>query len=536
MAHQWFGNLVSPKWWDDLWLNEAFAEYMGNRVTTDATAFPEASAWAATSRKNWGLTADARPSTHPIAGTGALDADAALQDFDGISYAKGHAVLTQLANRVGDDVFFGGVRDHFDRHRFGNATMHDLFGAWERAGAGDLDAWTEAWLRSAGVDRLELTRGDHGVELVRTPPGDAPSNRSQTVSVASWDGDSWRTEDVLVERDRTPVHVAPEAPAVVDADTDAWASITFDDLTARRLAELMASTTDPMLRSAVWITVRNGVDHARLDPTRAVDILAGGIPSEEHDFALTALAVWAGDDGEGSHNVVHWKLLPVVADADAARRRLHDAFVARATSASAGSELQLAAAQGAILTAPGPEPLRALLADDWLPGLVVDSGLRWRALKRLTSLGETDLDELDKALADDNDAKTQLSHAWCRARLPEADAKAWAWQRFTGEVPASNYEIEAIGSGMWQTGRDDLLAPYAARYFEELPGTTQVRQGWVLGDAARFFFPISIMTDDTLHRRDELLTDDSLNPTLRRVLLDAGDDLRRRIESIRRYS
>ncbi len=117
MAHQWFGNLVSPRWWDDLWLNEAFAEYMGNRVTAEATEFTEAVAWAATARKNWGLTADARPSTHPVAGNGALDADSALQDFDGISYAKGHAVLTQLAHRLGDDVFFSGVRDHFERHR-----------------------------------------------------------------------------------------------------------------------------------------------------------------------------------------------------------------------------------------------------------------------------------------------------------------------------------------------------------------------------------------------------------------------------------
>ncbi|HEX7716566.1 MAG TPA: ERAP1-like C-terminal domain-containing protein, partial [Marmoricola sp.] len=173
---------------------------------------------------------------------------------------------------------------------------------------------------------------------------------------------------------------------------------------------------------------------------------------------------------------------------------------------------------------------------DWLPGLGVDAGLRWRAFKRLASLGATDLDELDKALADDNDAKSQLAHAWCRARLPEPESKAWAWQRFTGEVKASNYEIEAIGSGMWQTGRDDLLAPYAVRYFEELPATTSVREGWVLGDAARWFFPITVTTDDTLRRADALLGEETLDPTLRRVLVDAGDELRRRLECLRRYS
>jgi aminopeptidase N len=538
MAHQWFGNLVSPKWWDDLWLNEAFAEYMGNRVAAAVTEFSEALVWASATRKNWGLTADSRPSTHPVAGTGAVDADAALQDFDGISYAKGHAVLTQLAHRVGDEVFFTGVRDHFARHRFGNATMRDLFDAWERAGAGELDTWTDAWLRSAGVDRLELVRpdGERAGEIVRTSPDGLPSRRAQSVAVARWDGDSWQIGDVHVDSDHTPLDVDADQPVLLDADGTAWADLTIDDVTAGQLPALMSATTDQVLRGTIWTTVRNGVHHARLDPALAVEILAGGIPAEEHDFALTTLGVWAGDDGEGTHNTVHLKLLPVVADAESARRRLHDAFLARATSAAEGSELQLAAVQAAVLCAPEPEPLRALLAGSWLPGLEVDAGLRWRALKRLTSLRATDLDELDKALADDNDAKSQLAHAWCRARLPEAEAKAWAWQRFTGEVSASNYEIEAIGSGMWQTGRDDLLAPYAERYFDELPGTTAVREGWLLGDAARWFYPITVTTDDTLARNDALLAGSSLNPTLRRVLVDTGDEIRRRLACLRRYS
>src|SRR5690606_10823948 len=134
----------------------------------EATEFSEALVWASLARKNWGLSADARPSTHPVAGNGALDADAALQDFDGISYSKGHAVLTQLANRIGDDVFFSGVRDHFRRHRFGNATMRDLFTSWQDAGAGELTRWTEAWLRTAGLDQIEVDRD--GPHLVRTPP------------------------------------------------------------------------------------------------------------------------------------------------------------------------------------------------------------------------------------------------------------------------------------------------------------------------------------------------------------------------------
>lgn len=206
MAHQWFGNLVTPRWWDDLWLNEAFAEYMGNRVAGEVTEFDDALVWAATDRRNWGLTADSRPSTHPVAGNGALDADAALQDFDGISYSKGHAVLTQLANQVGDDVFFGGVRDHFERHRFGNATMRDLFDSWERAGAGDLTAWTGAWLRTAGLDRIELDRATGS--LRRTPPGGQPVDRTHVLGVATWTGSTWERSEVTVSQDHTPLELS----------------------------------------------------------------------------------------------------------------------------------------------------------------------------------------------------------------------------------------------------------------------------------------------------------------------------------------
>jgi aminopeptidase N len=538
MAHQWFGNLVSPKWWDDLWLNEAFAEYTGNRVTAEVTEFGEALAWATTTRKNWGLMADARPSTHPVAGNGALDADAALHDFDGIAYAKGHAVLTQLANRVGDEVFFAGVRDHFDRHRFGNATMADLFASWERAGAGELGAWTDAWLRTAGLDRVDLVRGAEGAEVVTTPPAQTTSPREHLLGVARWHdrpSEGWEIAEIEVDRLRVPLEVEPDMPVVLDADASAWVDLSLDDVTAVRMPDLMARTTDPMLRASIWVAIRNGVHHARLDPAYAVDVLVAGIPDEKQDFAVSALGLWTSDDDEGSRSLVHEKLLPVVADVDESRNRLHRAYLTCAERAPAGSGRQLAAIQAAVATAPRADFLRALLAGE-LPGVQVDPGLRWRIFKRLASLGSTDLDELDKVLAEDNDAKTQLAHAWCHARLPDPEAKAWAWRRFTGEVDATNYEIEAIGTGFWQSGRDDLLAPYAERYFTELPGTTAVRRGWGLADAAVWFYPITVTTADTLARTEMLIDDPALDPSLRRKLVDAGDELRCRLEARARYA
>ncbi|MFL6061698.1 MAG: aminopeptidase N [Marmoricola sp.] len=546
MAHQWFGNLVTPKWWDDLWLNEAFAEYMGNRVTAEVTEFSEALVWAVVARRNWGLSSDARPSTHPVAGTGALDADAALQDFDGISYAKGHAVLTQLAEQVGDEVFFGGVRDHFTQHRFGNATMADLFASWEAAGAGDLEDWTRSWLRSAGVDRIELDR-DAGV-LVRTPPAGnqgadqgadqarSQGGRTHALGTATWDGSQWRRATVVVEAERTPLDLPADAPVVLDPGVTAWADLTLDRVTARALPDLMPSIEDPLMRAGLWVTARNGVHHARLDPTLAVDVLCAGIPLETLDTAIGTLGVWVGDDGEGGRAGAHEKLLSVLTDPVSARLRLHEAFLARASTAVPGSDLQLAAMHGAISTAHEEAYLRSLLDGAGPAGLEVDTGLRWRVHQRLAGIGRTDLDELDRELARENTAKTQVSYAWSRARLPVAESKAWAWQRFTGEVSASNYEIEAIGTGMWQRGREELLTPYVERYFAEVAGTTAVRTGWGLADAAHFYYPITVMTPDTLRRTDELVADPELNPSIKRVLVDAGDELRSRLATRERYS
>ncbi|MDQ3629627.1 MAG: M1 family aminopeptidase, partial [Actinomycetota bacterium] len=196
MAHMWFGDLVTMRWWDDLWLNESFAEYMGHRVTYDATAFGDSWIDFGFVRKRWGLAADQRSSTHPVAGNGATDAASALNDFDGISYAKGAAVLQQLATYLGDDVFLAGVRRHLVDHAYGNAEFADLVGAWEACGAPDLSRWTDAWLRTAGVDTLHWSDGS----IVRTPPTSAPVERPHTLTVLTVSIDGTHTEAVAVDR------------------------------------------------------------------------------------------------------------------------------------------------------------------------------------------------------------------------------------------------------------------------------------------------------------------------------------------------
>ncbi len=514
MAHQWFGNLVTLAWWDDLWLNESFAEYMGYRVAAEATEFSDAPVEFASVRKIWGLVADGRPSTHPVAGTGAVDAASALQDFDGISYAKGSAALSQLATLVGDDVFLGGVRRHFDRHAFGNATMTDLFGSWEEAGAGDLSPWTSAWLRTSGMDEIRLDR-EAGV-VRRTPPPGQDVQRDHAVHLARWDGSAWSQQSLPIVGDETPVEVG-SAPVLIDPRSETWASLVIDDLTAAALPDLMPGMTDPLMRASVWNAVRMGLHHAHLSPTAAAAILVAGLPIEDQDAALSTLQVWCG------------KLLDVGAEPERVREGLHQAFRARLASVDPVSGVALAALQGVISTHDDVEVLRRWLAEgvDGAPPLDLD--LRWRLVRRLTQLDATDRAELDARLAEERRAESQVHHAWCVAALATEDAKAWAWRRFRGEDDVPNHELEATGLGIWQSGQDDLLAPYVDRYFAEIAGTAQVRQGWVLGESTRAFFPLKALDQHAVDAAHGALADESLDLTVRRNLVDQTDELEHRL-------
>src|SRR4029450_3352764 len=199
--------------WAALGLNESFAEYMGNRVTADVTEYDDAWTHNAYARRQWGLIADQRPSTHPVAGNGAYDASAALQNFDGLSYSKGSSILKQVNTLLGDEVFFAGAIDHFTTHRFGNATMHDLFASWEKAGAGDLSSFTGNWLRTAGPDTIGLDRT--GGAGPGAPPGGPPADSAHTSRLppASPAG-KWELSTLQVQGPETPYPVTGAAAVV----------------------------------------------------------------------------------------------------------------------------------------------------------------------------------------------------------------------------------------------------------------------------------------------------------------------------------
>jgi len=510
MAHQWFGNIVTPRWWDDLWLNESFAEYMGKRVTVAATDYTDAWTDDSYARRQWGLVADQSPSTHPVAGNGAVDAVAALQDFDGISYSKGSAILRQLNAALGDDVFLAGAIDHFTRHRFGNATMHDLFESWERAG-GDLSGFADAWLTKAGPDAITYDRAA-GV-LRRTPPAASPAERSHTFRVAVAKDGAWSTETVTVSSPETPF--APDADAVVlDPYNDTWALLMADRDSVRALVGLLPGIADDGLRAGVWNNVRSAFHNARISAQDVVDLAVASYPVEDSEDSPRRTIAW-----------LHRDVLPLAGGE--AVERVHAATLDKLASVPRGSEEQLAAFRGAIRSATEPAELRG-----WLQatpdGIDLDDDLRWRMLTKLAQLGAITREELQAAYQDAPSAQTKVSLTGALCSLPDAEAKAYAWSVFTGEVDLTNYEIDAAGAGLWR-GPDELVRPYVERYFAQVPDAVRAHAGWGLADAVEAFFPSGAVDEETIARARDVIASEGLDLTIRRVLVDQTDLLERRL-------
>ena len=523
MAHMWFGDLVTMRWWDDLWLNESFAEYAAHRCCSDGTSYPLWTEFGIV-RKDWGSVADQGPSTHPVAGNGAPDAEAALQDFDGISYAKGAAVLKQLVAYLGDEVFVAGLRDYFDRHAYGNAALADLLAAWQRAGAVDLDGWAQSWLQTTGMDTLSILDG----HLVRTPPAGSPTRRTHAISVAALDAAGAETarQPVVLTQDRTPVDVTSAGELLVpDADDDTWAKIRFD-LGWPQVAELLPAIQRASTRVVAVNAIRDAVRSAEIDP----------------GLALPSLLEVAGRDAE---DVVVGSVLRFCAEVlattyTAAGERPRRLVIVQRTAqaivagADPGSDRQLVGFRYAIASNADVALLQAWLAGESLPdGLMLDPELVWSIVTRLAEVGG-DAAVVDRALDRDPSAAGRVHAARARAALPTEAAKAAAWAALVepSELPAS--ELYAIARGFFRPSQSELTEPYVARFFTEMPGTGSFRSGWALGQVVSDAFPVSHATSATVSLAEAALAGD-LPAAVRRSMADGTDVLRRAVASLERF-
>jgi aminopeptidase N len=519
MAHMWFGDLVTMRWWDDLWLNESFAEYLGCRITGEH-------AWVdfGAERKAWGYAADRRPSTHPVAGNGAPDAASALSEFDGISYAKGASALRQLAAQLGDDVFFDGLRRYIGRHANGNAEFADLLGAWTDAGARDLDMWTTAWLRTTGLDTLTMRNGD----VVRESANGTP--RPHAIVVAAFGADGTRLDErrLQITQDRTSTGLRASDVLLPDAADESWVKIALPESTWQAMPRLLPHVADARSRVAVWNALQLAAADAELDPSVAVDVVTGALPAEGDDAMIGTVARWAVHTLSGRYLDTERRR--------AAMARIAGAMLGAAEVATAGSARQLAAARAVVAATYDTTRLRDWLARrDLPPGLVVDAELRWAIAQRLAVLGELDDAAIVAEAERDRSAQGAVHAARCRAARPDKRAKRAAWNAIMRDGARPNYELYALADGFWDPDQRALTDPYVERYFEQIPDTARLRSGFVIQRLASGAYPWTAVSESTWRATTQLLADETLNTRIRRAVTDAGDDLRRALAVRRRY-
>ncbi|MEU4695011.1 aminopeptidase N [Actinoplanes sp. NPDC023714] len=539
MAHQWFGDLVTMAWWDDLWLNESFAEYLGTRVASEATRYRGTWTTFAMHRKAWGLRADQRPSTHPVAPAEVTDTDAALLNFDGISYAKGAAVLKQLVAWLGDEAFRSGLNAHFETHAYGNATLADLLGALSKASGRDLSGWAEVWLRRAQVNTLRTeVRRDGGnyaeVAVVQTAPAEFPTLRPHRVGVGLFDqaagGAVVRRRTVEVELDpsgRTVIEELTGEPAadlllLNDGDLT-YAKIRLDPDSAAAVPLLLPLIDDSLARAVIWAAVLDAVVDGERPVAELVTLVLAALPVETE-------VVIVEDVLRATRGLVDRYAGPETRPA--ALELLAQAAERLLLASPAGSSLQLAAARGFIGATTEVSRLRGWLAAENVPqGLTVDADLRWLIQYRLAVLGAAGPGEIDAELGRDRSASGEQWAARCRAALPDPAAKEAAWNAVVADGSLSNRLAELTAGGFWQPEQLGLLAGYAERYFAEMPEMMRVRSGMSAEKAAIAAYPDVAVSAATRRLAAELLARPDLSPILRRVVQDADDDMRRALSA-----
>jgi aminopeptidase N len=542
MAHMWFGDLVTMRWWDDLWLNESFAEYLGCRVTAEATRYRDVWSLFAGDRKIWGYAADQRPSTHPVAPTGVPDTDSALLNFDGISYAKGASALRQLVAWLGDEAFLAGLRRYFAAHAYGNASLDDLLAALAAESGRDVGAWARVWLREPQVNTLRpvVTVADDGryatVSVHQSAPAAYPVLRPHRVALGLYDRDSAgrlvRHERVEVDLDPTVDSGQTPVPELVGVPAAALLLVNDDDLTYAKirlpepvladLPALLPAVADPLARALLWSAAWDATHDAEWPPGRFVELAAAALPAE------TGLGVFAEMLHMATAVVVR-RYLPE-AERAAASATLAAACLGVLEAADPGSGRQLAAARGLVGCA-GPAEvglLRRWLAGQRAPeGLPVDAELRWLVLHRLVVLGAAGTADIDAEAGRDRSAQGAEHAARCRAAVADTVGKAEAWHAIVDGDGMSNRLLLATAGGFWQPEQAALTESYVDRYFVEMPGVAGRHTPQVFNRLAEMAYPRYAVAPETTAAAERMLRRPDLVPGLRRAVLDATDDLRR---------
>jgi aminopeptidase N len=535
MAHQWFGDLVTMRWWDDLWLNESFATWAGTLAEAEATKWSSAWTTFAQLYKAWAYRQDQLPSTHPIAAD-IPDIEAVEVNFDGITYAKGASVLKQLVAYVGRDNFLAGVRQYFADNEWGNATLADLLLALEDTSGRELTQWSREWLQTPGVNTLrpEYELDDQGrfttfaVRQEAVP--EYPVLRSHRIAIGLYDRDS----NGLVRRHRVETDISGERTEIAELagehrpdlvllndDDLTYAKIRLDDHSLGTLVQAISEFRDPLPAALAW--------SAAWDMCRDAEMAA-------RDYVrLVMLGVGSVTDISVAQTLLRQASLAVRRYADPAWRdegleymgdALHDLLF----GAGPGSDAQLAYAQALTGVARTDRHLSVVagLLDGTvtLDGLAVDTDLRWTLLHRLVSQGRAGLEQIDAELARDATDAGERRAAAARAALPDAENKRRTWDEIVaGRLP--NAMFRATLTGFVNSDQEELTAPYRDPFFDVL---LDIWANWSSDMAKRFVaigYTICPTEPESIHVTDRYISRNSPPAALHRLLIEGRDDIAR---------
>jgi aminopeptidase N len=477
LAHMWFGDLVTMKWWNDLWLNESFAEWASTIATAEATEWHEAWTTFQAMEKSWAYRQDQLPSTHPIVAT-INDLEDVQVNFDGITYAKGGSVLKQLVAWVGQDAFFAGVGQYFQKHAWGNTELRDLLTELEATSGRELTEWSQLWLETAGVNTLrpELTVDDDGVitsfAVLQGAHPDYPTIRPHRMAIGFYDmSDAALTRihrlelDVDGTRTDVPELVGMQRPALILLNDDdlAYAKIRLDDASLTVAIKNLAQIENPLARSLVWGSAWDSTRDAETSPRDYVRLVLGNIATETESTTVRTTLMQL-------LTVARMYVDPAARPGTIAE--IGDALWSLAEQAEAGSDSQFQFVKffANIASTPGHvETLRGLRDGSvTLPGVEIDTDLEWELLESLALNGAASRSEIDEALARDNTSNGQQAAARSAAALPSSDDKRAAFDSLVASDELPNVVVRMTTMGYTHVNDPASLEHLVARYFDAL--------------------------------------------------------------------
>jgi aminopeptidase N len=540
MAHMWFGDLVTMDWWDDLWLNESFATYMGTLSQARATRWTNAWTRFAQGQKLWAMVQDQQPTTHPIVAD-APDTETARTNFDGISYAKGASVLKQLVAWVGEEPFIRGIREYFRDHEYANANLDAFLRALEDASGRDLGAWSKEWLETAGVNtfraQFDVKDGAYSsFSLEQTASQEWPTLRSHRMGVGLYDLEDGKLHRRrYVELDAVGASTAipdlvgePVAHLVIPNDDDlSYTKIRLDQSSLQVLTDHLADLDDPLARALCWTAAIDQLRDAELAARDYVKLVINNIHTETDPGAVQqllggcvqAITLYGDPDNRKDARIaLTWRAMQGLEEAEPGSD--HQLLWARALISNARSDEHLAIARGLLDGTVSYE------------GLAVDTDLRWLIVHALAADGVIGEAEIDAELQRDPTDQGQRFAAGARAGRPLPEAKEEAWRRIVEDPSTPLATVRALIGGFSRFDQAHLIEPYRARYFEAIQPMWDNRPVEVSMTFVDNMFPMVLLGEDLIEQTDRYLeTHPDASPPVRRYLLENRDDVGRALKA-----